>query len=70
MKDQRTEAAIRDSNLAVTTNAIEMTVEVVKLIAGNDIANTINGQLVTSAFLQETVAAGIQANLTPTTGDR
>jgi hypothetical protein len=70
MKDQRTEAAIRDSNLAVVTNAVELASQVVQKIAGNDIANTINGKLVNSAFLQESVAAGIQANLTPTTGDR
>ena len=70
MKDQRTEAAIRDSNLAVVTNAVELTSQVISKIAGNDIANTIDGKLVTSAILQESVAAGNKANITPTTGDR
>lgn len=68
MNDQRTEAAITDSNLAVCINAVELVSGVVLNIAGNDIANTIDGKLVTPAYLSEAVAARINARLTPTTG--
>lgn len=70
MKDQQTEAALRDSNLAVLANAVQLCADVVLDIAGNDIANTIDGKLVTSDFLQEACATNINSAITPSTGDR
>lgn len=63
MKDQRTEATVRDANLAVAVNAIELVSQVVLNVAGNDIANTIEGKLITPSALGEAVAARLQANL-------
>lgn len=71
MKDQCNQAAICDSNLAVAINAVELCSQVIMDIAGNDIANTIDGKLIQPAYLQEAVAARIQAHITPTTsGER
>ncbi len=62
--------ALRDSNLAVLANVVELASQIVMNVAGNDIANTLGGQPVTPAYLHEAVAARVQANLTPFTGDR
>lgn len=70
MNDQRTEAAVCDTNLAVLVNAVELGSQVVEAVAGNAIANTIGGQRLSSAYLKEAVAARIQSALTPSTGDR
>lgn len=70
MKDKKTESAIRDSNLAVLANAAELGAQVVMQIAGNDIANTVNGQTVQPAYLQGAIAARLQAALNNRTGVR
>lgn len=69
MSNERSFAAARDANLAVGTNAVELVSQVVQEIAGNDIANTINGEMVDSAFLKGAVAAKINANLAPQLGE-
>lgn len=70
MKDKKTESAVRDSNLAVVANAVELGAQVVMDIAGNDIANTVEGKPVQPAYLQEAIAARLQAALNNRTGVR
>lgn len=69
MNQKRTLDAARDANLAVSTNAVELAAQVVLNIAGNDIANTINGELVGTTFLKEAVAAKMNASLAPQIGE-
>lgn len=68
--NERTVAAARDANLAVLTNAVELGSQVIMGVAGNAIANTVDSEPVTPAFLQEAIAARLQAAFTPSTGDR
>ena len=70
MKDYRTEEATRNTNAAVLTNAVELGAQVVMAIAGNEIANTVEGKLVTPAFLQEAIVAKTRSILAPHVGDR
>lgn len=68
MNEQRNASAARDSNLAVGTNAVELVAQIVLNIAGNDVANTINGELVGADYIKEAAAAKINANLAPQLG--
>lgn len=68
MATENTQVAIRDSNLAVLTNLLELGGQVIAGIAGNDIANSIQGTPITSAYLHEAMAARVQANVTANSG--
>lgn len=70
MNNQKTEAAVRDSNLAVLSNALDLGACVVMSIAGNDIANTVDGKPVQPQYLQQAIAARMQAALSTKTGVR
>lgn len=70
MKNQSTEAAATDHNVAVLANALELGSQAVMNVAGNAIANTIEGKPVTSTFLQEAIAARIQSITATSTGAR
>lgn len=48
-------------NVITLANAIELGASVVMQLAGNDIANTIEGKLVTPDELRDALAAKIQA---------
>lgn len=68
MKNQTTEAAATDQNLAVLANAVELGAQAVLNVAGNAIANTVDGKPVSASYLQEAIAARMQAALAPSTG--
>lgn len=70
MNDSKTEDAVRNSNTAVLANAVELGAQVVEAVAGNAIANTLNGKLVNPAYLKEAIAARVRSILIPATGDR
>lgn len=55
--------AISDSNQAVSANLLALGAEAVMAVAGNDIANTVGGQLVTPAFLHENLAVRVRTAL-------
>ena len=59
MTDRKTEMV--GENLTVLANAIELGAAVVMQIAGNDIANTIEGKLVTPDELRDALAAKIRS---------
>ena len=50
-------------NLLVLSNAVELGSAVVMQIAGNDIANTVNGKLITPDDLRDALASKIQGRL-------
>lgn len=68
MATENTQVAVRDSNHAVLTNLLELAGQVITGIAGNDIANSIQGTPITSAYLHEAMAARVQANVTANCG--
>ena len=68
MSQENSKVAMRDTNLAVLSNLLELGGQIVIGIAGNDIANCIQGKPITSAYLHEAMAARVQANLAATTG--
>ena len=70
MKDQRTEKAIREGNLAVLTNVVELAAQVVMKIAGNEISNTVDGKAITPAFLKEAMIAKAQSVISTQMGVR
>jgi len=63
MNVQNTGMSIADSNLAVAANAIAMGAAALMNVAGNDIANTVNGVLVTPSSLKETLAVRFRTAL-------
>lgn len=70
MKDKRSESAICDSNVAVLSNTVEVGAQIVMEIAGNEIANTIDDQVVTPAYLKEAMTARLQSILSTNIGGR
>lgn len=54
-----------NDNQAVLTNAVEFAAEIITSIAGNDIANTVNGKPLSDAALKTAVASRMHAKLTP-----
>lgn len=68
MSTENTQVAMRDSNHAVLANLLEIGGQIISSIAGNDIANSIQGKPITSAYLHEAMAARVQANVTANTG--
>lgn len=50
-------------SLSPVANATELVVEVVKRVAGNDVANTLNGSPITSATLRTLIASRLKRNL-------
>lgn len=50
-------------SLSPLANATELVVEVVKNVAGNDVANTLNGSPITSDTLRTLIASRIKRNL-------
>lgn len=63
MNSVSTQEAARNGNLAVLANALTMGSEAIMDIAGNDIANTVDGTTITTAYVQEALAARIGAAL-------
>lgn len=70
MNDARTQQAVRDSNLAVLANMAELAAQVTLNIAGNEVANTHEGALVTPGFFKEAFVAKFQSCFAAQTGDR
>lgn len=56
------------ASLATLANAIELGAAVVLKVAGNAVANTVNGKLVSSDDLKSALAAQIQSSLTKQSG--
>lgn len=55
-------------NLAVLSNAAELATQIILNVAGNDAANTYQGETITDAFVGDAVAARMQAKLAPFVG--
>lgn len=55
-------------NLAVLSNAVQLSAKVIHKTAGNDAANTLHGAVVTEAYLADVCAARLQAKLAPFIG--
>lgn len=51
------------TNLKTLSNATELASRVIERIAGNEIATTVDGELMTGKHVQRTVAAKLQSSL-------
>jgi hypothetical protein len=59
--------AVNESQI-VLANAIDLVSKVVLRVAGGSIASTVNGERITSPFLNAAIAAKLQAKLTKKVG--
>ncbi len=59
---------IRDQNLAVLANLTDLAAGIIMEVAGNEISNQLNGQLISGARVRELVVAKTQAVLSKQTG--
>ena len=57
-----------EQNTLVLANAIELGASIVMSIAGNDIANTIEGKLVTPDELRDALSAKLRSRFIPVLG--
>jgi hypothetical protein len=55
-------------NLAVLSNAVQLSTQIILKTAGNDTANTYEGATITEAFVADAVAARLQAKMAPYLG--
>lgn len=55
-------------NLTVLSNAVELASKIILTTAGNDASNTLQGEMITGAFVADAVAARLQAKLMPFVG--
>lgn len=67
MNDPNTKATLK-TNLAILANAVELGAQVVAEVAGNAVANTIDGKTVTPSSLHNAIASRIRSALAPKTG--
>jgi hypothetical protein len=54
-----------EDNLMVLSNVNELASAVVQKISGNDVANTLNGEVLTPIQLRQAVAARMKSSLIP-----
>jgi len=59
--------ATMKANLAILANAVELGAQVVAEVAGNAVANSIDGKMVTPSSLHNAVASRIRSALSPKT---
>lgn len=57
------EAARLERSTVTVANAIELTAQVIRSIAGNEISNTLNGETITLAQVSQLAAARFQKKL-------
>lgn len=54
---------VRNQNLAVLANLTDLAAGIVMEVSGNEISNSLNGQLVSGAHLRELVIAKVRATM-------
>ena len=59
---------VRNQNLAVIANLTDLAAGIVSEVAGNEISNRLNGELVTGSSLRELVVAKVRTSLAQQTG--
>lgn len=67
MKTLATVAEVRDNNLIALSNGIQAAADAVLEVSGNEISNSVGGQPVSIPYLQQAIAARLQAHLVPST---
>lgn len=68
MSNEASNQSVQAANLAAVTNVIAVVSETVGRVAGNAIANTVNGETVSSKFLEQAVAARAQSAINTKSG--
>ncbi len=59
---------VRHQNLAVIANLTDLAAGIVSEVAGNEISNRLNGEMVTGSSLRELVVAKVRTTLAQQTG--
>jgi hypothetical protein len=62
---QMTRSEVASDNLAVLTNAAELSAEIIKRIAGNAIANTVDGKPISDVYLKDAIASRMHSKVVP-----
>jgi len=70
MSNSETVKARQYENLATMANAVQLATNVVRKIAGNEIADGFEGERIDSVELSETMAAKINSHLMNPTGGK
>lgn len=68
MNIDKTVDQIRDQNLVVVAELTDLVAGVVQKIAGNEIANTLGGELINGQSLREMIAARVGQVVSKNTG--